>query len=310
MIVERLFHCIDEKTSPVVAGLDPVLEQIPPFLLKKAKNRLGDNQAAVVAALLTFNLSLLEVLAPLVPAVKLQKACYEVYGAPGIDCFEQTAKKAQALGLIVIDDSKRGDIGSTAGLYAQALLGKDRPADFATVNPYLGWDGIDPFLALCKKNDRGLFLLVRTSNPSAAQYQEARTPKGPLYEAIAQDLEERAQNWLGARGFSPLGAVVGATWPKEQTRLRKLMPHCLFLVPGYGAQGAKGKEVMPSFNPQGYGALINSSRGIIFAYKRPDLPSSLQGDENFAQAAAWAASEMRKDLLHNLAQAGKLPSNW
>jgi len=309
-MIERLFSAIDVKQSAVVVGLDPVLNRLPRFLVLEAAAQTASPAAAAIAALGRFNQAILQAVAPFAPAVKLQKACYEVYGAAGITLFEETARQAQALGLIVIDDSKRGDIGSTAALYAQALIGPQSNADFVTVNPYLGWDGIEPFLHQADANDKGVFVLTRTSNPSAGQYQEAMSGSIPLYLRIAQDLAARASARLLHRGYGNLGAVVGATWPEEAIVLRQAMPGVLFLVPGYGAQGGSAADAVPCFDAQGYGALINSSRGIIFAFAREDLPTSLQGETNFAEAAAWAAQAMKNDLAGALQRAGKLPSTW
>lgn len=315
-LIQRLIRRIDETQNPIVVGLDPLIERIPEHLTAEAAQRYGESQEADLAAIGQFNLQLLEEIAPLVPAVKLQKACYELYGPGGLLLFEQTAQKARSMGLIVIDDSKRGDIGSTATLYAKGLIGgapkEARPpaSDYLTVNPYLGWDGIDPFLDVADQTDKGLFLLVRTSNPSASQYQEARIEGMPLYEKIALDLEAHSRTRIQEEGFSNLGAVVGATWPKEAARLREIMPSVFFLVPGYGAQGGTGETVASCFNQEGYGALINSSRGIIFAYQDQSMPKELQKPESFAQAAKEAVLRMRSDLNQALKAQGKLPRRW
>ncbi|MDX2470404.1 MAG: orotidine-5'-phosphate decarboxylase [SAR324 cluster bacterium] len=310
MIIDQLIEAINKKASPIVAGLDPLVAKLPKYLVDAAERDRGKGTAATASAMLQFNTQILEAIAPIVPAVKLQKACYEVLGPEGLITFEKSAQKAKDLGLIVIDDSKRGDIGSTAALYAEATIGKGLASDFTTVNPYLGWDGIEPFMVTAQKNNKGFFLLVRTSNPSASNYQEASIDGIPLYRKIAQDLERRASASVNKAGYSDLGAVVGATWPDEAEQLREDMPSCYFLVPGYGAQGGSGLDVMPTFDKNGYGALINSSRGIIFASQRDDLPSQLKGEELFADAAAWAATAMKEDLLSCLKEVNKLPDNW
>lgn len=308
-LIDRLFEVIDAKSSPILVGLDPLVDRLPPHLSEKTRGL-----QATTAALLEFNLELIEAIADTCAAVKLQMACYEAYGAEGYRVFEATAKAARDKGLVVIDDSKRGDIGSTAKLYALGhigrppLLGAEAPepvAHFVTVNPYLGDDGLKPFYEIAAKEDRGVFVLVRTSNPSAGQYQAALIEGRPLYERIAQDLQTQAKPLAGQRGYAPLGAVVGATWPEEAARLRALMPNVPFLVPGYGAQGGTGDDVMPSFDAQGYGALVNSSRGIIFAWEKYGLEP-----KDFAKAARRAALEMRDDLIGALTRAGKRPKGW
>ncbi|MDT8446798.1 MAG: orotidine-5'-phosphate decarboxylase [bacterium] len=309
-LIDRLFQAVDAKASPIMVGLDPLLDRLPPFL---TQGRKGGREGAA-EALLEFNLGILEAVADLVPAVKLQMACYELFGPAGLAAFEATCTQARQMGLIVIDDSKRGDIGSTAQLYALGHIGRapllqgkspEALADFVTVNPYLGSDGTDPFYRVALAEDRGVFLLVRTSNPSSGQYQTAVVDGMPLYERIALDLQAQAAQHTGGYGFAPLGAVVGATWPDEAARLRQLMPNVPFLVPGYGAQGGTGDDVMPSFNDQGYGALINSSRGILFAWDRLNM-----APEDYGLAARRATLEMREDLLAAMGRASKRPKGW
>ncbi len=319
LIIDRLVEQIDNKTSPIVVGLDPLIAQIPDFIKQQALNDFGNNLQGVAEAFFLFYKGLLEEIHSLVPAVKLQMACYELYGSHGIDVFQRTVKLAQELGLIVIDDSKRNDIGSTAKLYAMNHLGRApliegedhmEKADFLTVNPFLGSDTIDPFIDVCKQHDKGLFVLVRTSNPSAGEYQEAIVNETPLYQKIAEDIQTLSQDYCGTKGFSPIAAVVGATWPKETTKLREIMPNVYFLMPGYGAQGATSDQVITAFDKNGYGAIINSSRGIIFAYQSPEFQSQFPSQKQYAQASALAIKNMRDDLLRSLSQAGKLPKNW
>ncbi|PCI24727.1 MAG: orotidine-5'-phosphate decarboxylase [SAR324 cluster bacterium] len=320
LLIDRLMQRIDEKKSPIVVGLDPLIGSLPQPLLEEYKKKYGNTRKAAAEAIFQFNLEILNAIHPLVPAVKLQMACYELYGAYGMDVFERTVEKAQDLGLLVIDDSKRNDIGSTAHLYALGHLGKTplidgveeegiKP-DFLTINPLLGSDNINPFLKQCRENDRGLFILVRTSNPSAAEYQEAEVDKMPLYQKIALDVASYGEDTIGTRGYSPIGAVVGATWPAEASLLRQSMPHSYFLVPGYGAQGGTAEAVMSAFNQDGYGALINSSRGIIFAYQQEKYRSQIKGLMDFGTAAGLAAKEMRDDLLRAMKKTNKLPTNW
>ncbi len=319
LIIDRLIEQIDNKTSPIVVGLDPLIQQIPDFIKQQALKDFGNNLQGVAEAFFLFNKGLLEEIHTLVPAVKLQMACYELYGSWGIEVFHRTVELARQFGLIVIDDSKRNDIGSTAKLYAMNHLGnapliegedKTEKADFLTINPYLGSDTIDPFIEVCKQCDKGLFILARTSNPSAGEYQEAIVNKTPLYQKIAEDIQTISLGFEASRNFSPIGAVVGATWPEETEKLRKIMPNVYFLMPGYGAQGATSDQVVTAFNEKGYGAIINSSRGIIFAYQSSKYQSQFPSQEKYAQASAQAVKNMRDDLLRSLSQAGKLPENW
>ena len=318
LIIDQLITEINRKSSPIVVGLDPEVEHIPDFIKEEAVKNFGHTPRAAAEAIYRFNLEILDEIHPFIPAVKLQMACYELYEAEGLEVFRRTVERANALGLIVIDDSKRNDIGHTASIYATGHLGKTpliegeaeiRKPDFLTINPYLGSDTINPFLSVCKKNNKGLFILVRTSNPSAEEYQEAIVQGLPLFQKIAHDIEKIGFPLRGENGFSPIGAVVGATWPDETAELRAIMPGAYFLVPGYGAQGASAGHVINTFNQEGYGALINSSRGIIYAFRDPQLNPKTT-PTGFAKASAQAVLAMRDDLLRSLRQAGKLPENW
>ncbi len=319
MIIDRLIANIDEKQCPIVVGLDPALELIPEFLCKQAENVYGNTLRGASEALYLFNSELLHTLCSVIPAVKLQMACYELYGKWGIDAFDRTVDLAKKLGLLVINDSKRNDIGNTASFYAKGHLGKvplfdghddvDK-ADFLTINPYMGDDTIEPFVTECINYNKGLFILARTSNKSAGQYQQALVDGIPLYQKIARDIQQLSTNHLGIRGFSPFGAVVGATWPEEARQLRDDMPNVFILMPGYGAQGGTADQVTEAFNTDGYGAVVNSSRGIIFAYRLPDYQERFPYEEEFTQASFQAISSMREDLLRTLKQAGRLPKNW
>lgn len=318
LLIDRLINRINDTACPIVVGLDPIISGIPSSISDEMKSKFGNNRKAAAEAIYKFNALLLESIASLIPAVKLQMACYELYGSYGIEIFEKTVSRAKEFGLIVIDDSKRNDIGSTAALYALAHLGKTPliegdeedferyKGDFLTINPLLGSDNIKPFLEECKKSDKGVFILTRTSNPSSREYQEALIGEVPLYEKIAEDINTVAIEQMGESGFSAIGAVVGATWPAEAARLRKIMPHSYFLVPGYGAQGAKADDVVTSFNNDGYGALINSSRGIIFAYSQ----DKYKDQKTFTDAAKQAVVDMRDALLRALKKSDKLPANW
>jgi len=301
-VIDRMFARANQTQSSVLVGLDPLVAKLPAKF--SAKGLHGAAQG-----ILDFNLEILEAVHDLIPAVKLQMACYELYGPEGIRSFEKTVQRAKELGLFVIDDSKRGDIGSTATLYAQARIGVPplfegdaaaQGSDFVTVNPYLGDDGLTPFYDTALSQDKGVFVLVRTSNPSSAQYQTAQINGMPLYEQIGLDVQAKAVEHQGKCGYAPFGAVVGATWPEEAVKLRALMPNVPFLVPGYGSQGGRGKDVVPCFDAQGSGALINSSRGILFAYQSQGAPES-----QFASCAREAVVAMNDDINSALEAAGK-----
>lgn len=320
LVIDQLIQKIDETRCPIVVGLDPLIQSIPESIKDDAIQKYGNTKQGAAEALYQFNIGLLDQIHQLIPAVKLQMACYEMYGSYGVDVFERTVKYAKDLGLIVIDDSKRNDIGSTANLYALGHLGKtpliegeekeEYKADFLTINPLLGSDNTNPFIKQCQENNRGIFILVRTSNPSSKEYQEALIDDMPLYHKIAADVEEFGEEMIGERGFTPIGAVVGATWPQESETLREIMPHVYFLVPGYGAQGATADDVVAAFNDEGYGALINSSRGIIFAYQQNDYKQQFPNPDDYAKAAEAAVIDMRESLANALKRADKLPENW
>lgn len=319
MIIDTLIEKIDEKRCPVVVGLDPLIQKIPSYIQQNAVDAYGNTTKAAAKALLDFNIKLLDAIHHLIPAVKLQMACYEIYGADGLDAFYKTVDYAREKGLVVIDDSKRNDIGSTAALYAKGHIGQPplitgtAPAvasDFITVSPYMGSDTINPFLDECKINEKGIFVLVRTSNASAQEYQEAMIDGLPLYQKIAKDMQVIADDYCGTRGFSPVGAVVGATWPQESETLRNLMPNIFFLVPGFGAQGATAEDVMSAFNSDGWGAVINSSRGIIFAYLADKYKHLIQDESDFTKASVKAVEDMKEELLAAMKKKEKLPKGW
>lgn len=301
---DRLAKAVKEKDSVICVGLDPRVEQIPAFLLNKAVANHGKTLTALAEAFVNFNKGIIDGVKDLVVAVKPQIAFYEELGSLGIWAFEETCKYAKEQGLIVIADAKRNDIGSTAEAYARAFLGKTKvfneefkvvDADALTINAYLGYDGVKPFMKICHEEGKGIFVLVKTSNPSSGDIQDRVTVEEKM--SIAALMGHFVESWgsedLGECGYSFVGAVVGATYPKEAQLLRKIMPQSIFLVPGYGAQGGKAEDVKPCFNSDGFGAIVNSSRDIIFAYEKN--ASTKQG-EDFAEAAREAVILMNEDL--------------
>ena len=299
---DRLNAKIKEKGSAICVGLDPRLEQIPDFIkeAKAAKHKNGMTAAA--ESIIAFNKGIIDAVADLVPVVKPQLAFYEQYGHEGVRAFEETLQYARDKGLLTIADAKRGDIGSTAEAYAKAFLGKvdlfgnkvySFDADAVTVNPYLGYDGVKPFIKECREYGKGVFVLVKTSNVSSADLQDLEMKdNSSIYEIMAGYLESWGADDIGESGYSCVGAVVGATFPAQAKKLRKLMPRNIFLVPGYGAQGGSAKDVKACFNEDGFGAIINSSRGIIFAWENSDRFS----EKDYAEAAREAVLAMKKDL--------------
>lgn len=299
-MIDKLIEKIEKTKNPTVVGLDTAFDYLPQNL---AKNVSGLQDAA--KAIEEFNYALIDRLYPIVPAVKVQAAYYEMYGIPGMEAFKNTLLYAKAKGLVTIADIKRNDIGSTAGCYAKAYLGKTMingkefcafESDFATVNGYLGEDGISPFVAECKAHNKGIFVLAKTSNPSSAQLQNLTVAHGEnagktIFEVMGGLIEKWGADNRGTYGYSRVGAVVGATHPKEAAILRELMPHTFFLVPGYGAQGGTAADLKVCFDQKGRGAIVNSSRGIICAYK-----SEKYKGMDFAAAAYAAAVDMREDL--------------
>lgn len=297
---DKLFHAI-QKTSPICVGIDPRIDSLPKFLRDAALEEYGDTAEGVAAAFTDFSLAIIDATADLVPAIKPQMAFFEMYGSAGIRAFEDVCQYAQEKGLLVIADGKRNDIGTTAEAYAQAFLGKVpllqktesvNFCDALTVNPYLGTDGIEPFVNVCNAEGKGIFVLVKTSNPSSFEVQDLATSEEMVHEEVARLVSGWGNASLGENYFSNVGAVVGATYPDEAKYLRSLMPNQFFLVPGYGAQGAGAAEVRPCFNVDGTGAIINSSRGIIFAYKN----NKKYSEENFDEAAREAVLAMKADL--------------
>lgn len=305
---DRLCTAIDTKGSAVVVGLDPRLESLPSHLLADCRAELGNTPQAVAEGLWRFNCGIIDAVHDVVPAVKPQLAFYERYGLIGLKAYVRTVQYAKQMGLLVIADGKRGDIGSTASAYAEAFLGGDpqvcdQPAindfhaDALTVNPFLGHDGIQPFIDCAKKHGKGVFVLVKTSNPSAGDLQDLPVDGQPLYEHLGTLVEKWGESNRGRSGYSSVGAVVGATWPEQAARLRTLMPHTLFLVPGYGAQGAKASDVTSCFDTHGHGALVSASRSIIFAWRTE--PYASRYSETEYKAAVREAAQRMGDEIRN-----------
>lgn len=306
-MILKLIDSIKKKNAPVVVGLDPTLSNIPKKIVDRAIKDKGETFEAASDAIIEYNKAIVDSVCDLVPAVKPQIAMYEQFGIPGLMAFTETVNYCREKGLIVIGDVKRGDIGSTSTAYAKAHLGRVRignseiPAfneDFCTVNPYLGSDGIKPFIEECNANDKGIFVLVKTSNPSSGEFQDRvlHDEDSTLYEAVGIKVNDWAKLSMDG-AYSNVGAVVGATYPKMGEILRRIMPKSFILVPGYGAQGGSGKDLKPFFNEDGLGAIVNSSRGIIAAYKNEKY--SRFGEDGFADAARAATIDMIEDIRQN-----------
>ena len=301
-MISRLIEKIKEKKAPICIGLDPMLNFIPGHIKEEAFATKGESLEAVAEAIYNFNKAIVDECFDLIPAVKPQVAMYEQFGIAGLIAYEKTVTYCQEKGLLVIGDVKRGDIGSTSAAYATAHLGKINVgsktfepfhSDFLTVNPYMGSDSINPFVDECVKNDKGLFVLVKTSNPSSGEFQDRLIDGKPLYEHVASKVMEWGERSMDGE-YSNVGAVVGATYPQMSEILRKIMPNTYFLVPGYGAQGATAADLRPCFNKDGLGAIVNSSRGIIAAYKNDKYRDF--GDKDFAKASREAAIDMICDI--------------
>ncbi len=309
-MIDRLIEKIKLTEAPIVVGLDPMLKFIPEPVLTRCFDEFGENIVGVTEAIWRYNKEIIDNICDLVPAVKPQIAMYEQFGVPGVMIFKRTVDYCKKKDLIVIGDVKRGDIGSTSEAYATAHLGKviiggtehyGFNEDFATVNPYLGSDGIKPFLNVCREEKRGIFILVKTSNPSSGEFQDRILQDAnsrPLYEVVGEMVAKWGEEVMGS-SYSYVGAVVGATYPQIGKALRKIMPKTYILVPGYGAQGGKGKDLVHFFNKDGLGAIVNSSRGIIAAYQQEKYAS--YGPKNFGEAARAAVMDMRADIREALA---------
>lgn len=300
MSVDQLIKKIQEKQNPSVAGLDPQISYVPLYIREKAYQEYGKTLKGATEAIWEFNKGLIDALYDVVPAVKPQSAFYEMYGLAGEEVLHRTIQYAKEKGLYVILDVKRNDIGSTAQAYSAAYLGKVDidgeqveacPVDSVTVNPYLGTDGVLPFVKDCQAYGKSIFTLVKTSNPSSGELQDLMLGDTHIYEKVAELVCQWGAECIGESGYSSVGAVVGATYPEQAKTLRKLMPKAYFLVPGYGAQGGNAKDVKNSFNDDGLGAIVNSSRGIMCAYKKGGWK-----EEAFAEAARAEAIRMKEEL--------------
>ncbi|MFN0051359.1 MAG: orotidine-5'-phosphate decarboxylase [Planctomycetales bacterium] len=307
---QRLDDRVRRLGNPVTVGLDPRWEQLPPQIVAAARTR-PTLPEQVAAAFEQFCSQIIDVVASLVPAVKPQAAFFEEWGPPGCDALARVIRRARQAGLIVICDAKRGDIGSTAQAYANGYLAGADPdaapwgADALTINPYLGRDTLEPFVRVATERGAGLYVLVRTSNPGAATFQDLSGSAGrTVYQSVAELVEELAQSTRQGDPYGAVGAVVGATYPQELNALRQVMPHVPLLIPGYGSQGGRATDLAGAFDSQGTGAVVNSSRGIIFAYERTDLAARFSPNQ-WEQAVEAATLEMIADLAQHT-PAGKL----
>lgn len=302
-MINKLVDKIKKTNAPIVVGLDPMMKFIPEHITKKAFEEFGETLEGAAEAIWQYNKAIVDSTYDLIPAVKPQIAMYEQFGIPGLIAFKKTVDYCKEKDLAVIGDIKRGDIGSTSEAYAVGHLGKVQVGsnsyygfdeDFATVNPYLGSDGVNPFINVCKEEKKGLFILVKTSNPSSGEFQDRLIDGKPLYEIVGEQVAKWGESHMGD-SYSYIGAVVGATYPEMGKVLRKVMPKSYILVPGYGAQGGKGKDLVHFFNEDGLGAIVNSSRGIIAAYQS-DAYKEKFAPENFADASRQAVLDMIADI--------------
>lgn len=305
-MINKLVENIKKTGAPIVVGLDPMLNYIPEHVKKKAYEESGETLEGAAEAIWQFNREIVDKTYDLIPAVKPQIAMYEQFGVPGLAAFKKTVDYCKEKGLVVIGDIKRGDIGSTSAAYAAGHLGKVQVGsrtympfdeDFVTVNPYLGSDGVNPFLDVCREEKKGVFVLVKTSNPSSGEFQDQLTEGRPLYELVGEKVAAWGETHMG-EDYSYVGAVVGATYPEIGRVLRKIMPKAYILVPGYGAQGGKGKDLVHFFNEDGLGAIVNSSRGIIAAYRQEKYASI--GEANYGDASRAAVEDMAADIKQAL----------
>ena len=305
-MINKLVANIKKTNAPIVVGLDPMLNYIPEHVQKKAFAEFGETLEGAAEAIWQFNKEIVDKTYDLIPAVNPQIAMYEQFGIPGLEAFKKTVDYCKEKGLVVIGDIKRGDIGSTSAAYAVGHLGHVQVGsksyapfdeDFVTVNPYLGSDGVNPFIDICKEENKGLFILVKTSNPSSGEFQDQLVDGRPLYELVGEKVAAWGEAHMGDE-YSYIGAVVGATYPEMGKVLRKVMPKSYILVPGYGAQGGQGKDLVHFFNEDGLGAIVNSSRGIIAAYKQEAYAKF--GAENFGDASRAAVEAMVADISNAL----------
>ena len=299
--MKRLIERIAQLQNPSVVGLDSLLEYIPQHIKEEKFAQYGDTFDAAAQAILAYNKEIIDAICDIVPAVKPQAAYYEMYSWQGMWALCETVKYAQEKGMIVIMDGKRNDIGSTMQAYAKAHLGvsevngKELSAfgsDMLTVNGYLGSDGIEPLLPICDEKDKGIFVLVKTSNPSSGELQDQKIGDKSIYETMGAMCEQWGEKTQNSYGYSRVGAVVGATYPQQLSEMRQKMPHTFFLVPGYGAQGGGANDVAGAFDKNGLGAIVNSSRAILTAWKKAGTDG-----KDFAQQARKAALTMKEDIM-------------
>ena len=305
-MINKLIEKIQKTQAPIVVGLDPMMKYVPSQIQKAAFAQFGETLEGAAEAIWQYNKGIVDAIYDLVPAVKPQIAMYEQFGIPGLVAFKKTVDYCKEKGLVVIGDIKRGDIGSTSEAYAVGHLGKVAVGanafygfdeDFVTVNPYLGSDGVKPFVKVCKEEKKGIFVLVKTSNPSSGEFQDRLVDGKPLYEIVGEKVAEWGADCMGD-GYSYVGAVVGATYPEQGKLLRKVMPKAFILVPGYGAQGGKGADLVHFFNEDGLGAIINSSRGIIAAFQQEKYAK--YGEAAYADASRAAVLDMKEDIASAL----------
>ena len=304
-MIDKLIEKIQKTNAPIVVGLDPMLSYVPDHIQQAAFEQFGETPEGAAEAIWQYNKGIVDAVYDLIPAVKPQIAMYEQFGIEGLKAFQKTVDYCHEKGLVVIGDVKRGDIGSTSAAYATGHLGKVQigsksyaafDEDFATVNPYLGTDGIKPFVDVCREDKKGIFILVKTSNPSSGEFQDRLIDGRALYEYVGEKVAGWGADCVGTSGYSSVGAVVGATYPEQGKILRKLMPKSFILVPGYGAQGGQGKDLVHFFNEDGLGAIVNSSRGIIAAYKQDKYKDQGITPENYADASRLAVKDMIADI--------------
>ena len=301
-MIRKLIEEITKKNAPVVVGLDPMLSYVPKQIQKAAFEEFGETLEGAAEAIWQFNKGIVDAACDLIPAVKPQIAMYEQFGIPGMAAFQKTVAYCKEKGLIVIADIKRGDIGSTSAAYAVGHLGKVTVGsksyavfdeDFATVNPYLGSDGVKPFLEVCKEQDKGIFVLIKTSNPSSGEFQDQKVDGVPLYELVGRKVAAWGEECMDG-DYSNVGCVIGATYPEMGKIMRQKLPKSYILVPGYGAQGGTAKDLAVYFNEDGLGAIVSSSRGIIAAWQKGEYAKF--GEEHYAEASRQAVIDMIEDI--------------
>lgn len=299
--IDRLINKIKETDNPTVIGIDPKYDMLPECI----KNKYGKTLEDISKAILEFNKELIDNTYDIIPAVKVNIAFYEMYGIEGMKAFEKTCKHAKEKGMVVIADIKRGDIGSTAQSYSNAFLGKTKigekeesifDVDFVTVNPYMGTDCVKPFIDDCKKYDKGIFVLVKTSNPSSGELQDKKIEGGEkIYIEVAKLVEQWGEDLIGENGYSSVSAVVGATYPNQLEEIREIAPHTYFLIPGYGAQGGKAEDIALGFDKNGLGGIVNASRSLMYAYKSEKWKDKFE-EKDYGKATRAEAIRMKEEL--------------